>query len=1028
MELELFGGPAVRMEGREVRLWPRGRHLLGLLALCAGTAVPSDVLIFHMWPERLPADPEGSLHELICRLRKSLRDTDRNLVGRSTGGYRLNIGPEFLDIAVFRSLAVAGMALGDAEPQLAKTLLTRALERSRGRLPDIARDDFVAPRLDELEDLRNSADNVLSRLSLPAPAGAAPASQNRRVGLVLLVAELPELVTANLVGTVARNAGSVEQLSDGALSASFAGVAQALRAAREALDLLAPAGWLTGGAVRHLVADRDHDDRGPLLEMAEKAPRGSIITTAAIHRVAGVAGNPLPMSAAAGGVWQLGGARLPVPGAASGVESPFTGRSENLSELAGLLLEAPLVTLRGPGGIGKSRLATVLAANLGDRFDEVKRVDLAEADRFGGPITFIANRLGSITQPDRPIMDTLLDRLSDRKMLLLLDNAEVFIDEVRRFCNAVNAQCPGLRLLATSRCAVAADGELIYDLEGLPREDATTLLLALAVPGSLQEATDIRDSVVRRLCDRLDGIPLAIECTAPLAATMGGLEKLEATLDSLPDGAMLPLLDAAQAGRGRHRSIELALTLSHRTLSPDEARFFERLSCLRSTFTAEDASVAASPDAPVNLTDALSRLGEVSLLRTEGQNRWRMLEPIRQFAATLLLRRGDSEPQAERHGRYFVEFAERSASQLRSPDEGEWFERLTAAYPNLAAALTWAIRTGRAQDALRLSSSLHWYWAALGMNIEGASTLERALNLPGGDFKSRAKALCALAHLSWWAGDPMRCETANWEALALVLDRDGDEADLTVLEAWARSGIAASRLWGGGNRIELEEHLEVAEKLFTQVGDQAGLGIALGTHGALAWHYGDDRAHLEKSRASLDAFENAGHQTMIGHMKRDYGLALAKVGRHDEGRRCIQDGLRMADRLGDTGGLPLGYAFLGLLELCAGRPAEAADAFSKSLVLNRKPAQKWAGLIAVAFAADKAAGTRPAECLSLSAFVDKQTAETGVGLSPTQSSHFRNSRERARALLSTEDRIAAATEGENMTLAQCMPVAIDLLA
>lgn len=1032
MELTLFGGLRVQVDGQELSLWPRGRHLLGLLALSPRVVVPADVLIFHMWPGKLPADPDGSLHELICRLRRSLGDRDRKWICRVEAGYKLDVGDDDVDVTVFPRLAVAGIALADAEPKLAVSLLRSALDRSKGALPDIAHDSFVAPRLHDLENLRGAAEARLHQLvrSRSGSHNEDPtnirSSENRRVGISVIIEELSELALADMVAAVARCSGTVERLSGGSMTASFGGVAQALRAANRVVEILAPSGGLVGGAVVHLSPDTESSGEGSCLELAAKAPAGNIVTTTAIRRVAEMAGNRLSMHPLPEYLWQLGGPPLPTDHH-SVVESPFTGRDENLIELADLLLEAPLVTLRGPGGIGKTRLASVLAASIEDRFDRVSRVDLAEADRFGGPITFIANRLGSITQPDRPILDTLIDRLSTRKMLLLLDNAEVFIDEVRRFCDAATARCSGLRIIATSRSALAAERETVYDLVSLPREDAAKLLLTLAFPGAPANQSDIREPVVVRLCDRLDGIPLAIECAAPLAVTMGGLAVLESTLTSLPDGAMLPLLDAAQGGRGRHRSIEMALVLSHRTLTADEARFFERLSCLRSTFTTRDASVALSADASGDLADSLSRLSEVSLLRSEGPNRWRMLEPIRQFAATLLLRRGEDQDQAERHGHYFVEFAERAASGLRSPDEAKWFERLTSAYPNLVAALTWAIRNGRSEDALRLTSSLHWYWAALGMNIEGASALERALQLRGGDFRIRAKALCALAHLSWWAGDPVRCESANQQALTMVLDRTAADTDLVILEAWARSGLAASRLWGGGQSAELAGHLEIAEALFTQVGDQAGLGIALGTHGAMAWHYGDDRTHLEKSQASLAACRKAGHQTMIGQMKRDCGLALGKLERFDEGRRMIHDGLRMARRLGDTGGLPMGYGFLGLLETYAGQPAEATGAFLNSLRHNREPAQKWAGIIAVAFAAERAVGSRPADCLSLCVYVAKQGEEAGIGLAPKERSKFLATQRSALAALESEEQSLALKRGSAMTLDQAMELAINLL-
>lgn len=1027
MELALFGGLSVRIAGGEVNLSSGGARLLTLLALSAGTAVPYDILVFHLWPAQLPKNPKGSLQELVLRLRRAIGDQNRSYIRNTGKGYRLDVGPAALDVEAFRHLAQGGIVLATAEPELAVAYLTESLEIGDGELPDIAPDTFISQRIDQLELLRARAASVLHRLQ-DGSAGAQPGDRHsRRLGLVLLLLrDLPSLTAAQLAADISRCAGAVEQLSDGVVRATFGGVAQALRAADQAVKLLTGLGALTGGAVSHLVPARDGSEWEPLLKLAASSPAGCVVAPPAIRRVAEMAGNRVPTSPLPDDLWQIG---APAAGRRSETdppESPFTGRDHNVAELAGLVLRAPLVTLTGPGGIGKTRLAAVVSTSLGEQFDETSRVDLAEADPYEDPLVFVANRLGSITQPDRPILDTLLDRLAHRSGLLVLDNCELFVDELKIFCDAAAVRCPLLRVLATSRTPLHSRDETVYELGGLEPEDAARLLIALAFPGPRAGRPALDESVATSLCERLDGIPLAIECAAPLAMTMGGLPELEATLAQLPDGAMVPLLDAAQGGKGRHRSIERALLLSHRLLSPAEAQFFERLSCLRSVFTPEDASVGGENRERTQLGDLLSRLSEVSLLRSEGSDRWRMLEPVRQFAATLLLRRGEQEAQFSRHGRYFVDFAVRAAAGLRSPDEAYWFERVGQAYPNLLAALNWAVRHGRADDALLLTSSLHWYWAALGMNIEGASALDRALALAGGDPTNRAAALCALAHLAWWAGDPARSESANARALALVVDRTKQDEVSTVLEAWARTGLAAARLWGGGDFHKLAGHLEVAETLFDRVHDDAGLAIALGTHGATAWHYGYDEMHLEKSLASLAAADRAGHQAFKGQMQRDAGLAMAKLGRIEDGRRLLLEGLNLAKRLGDSGGLPMGYGFLGLLEVYANRQAEAIEAFLHSLNHNRKPAQIWSGILAVAFAAEKAL-RKPADGVSLCAFVERQMRQTGIGLAPAERRRFADARRALEAELNPGACSAAEQLGRAMTLPEAMEVAIRTL-
>ncbi|MEX0791343.1 MAG: winged helix-turn-helix domain-containing protein [Actinomycetota bacterium] len=1025
MELALFGGLAVRIAGREVELSPRERGLLSMLALASGSIVTSDILIYHLWPHDLPRNPKGSLQELVLRLRRAIGDLERKAVQRTGTGYRLEIEPNSLDTAVFHRLALAGIALVRAEPDLAASFLSDALDLADGDLPDLAPDTFLSPRVDELRELKARAKSTLELLRIP-PAALPPARYSRRLGLGLLITELPALVTAELAAEIASCGGVLEQLSDGVLRSAFSGVSAALRAADKASRLLSPVQGISGGAVAHLADVEGDGEWTPVFKLAAAAPDGTIVAPPAIHRVAGMAGNRIPTHRLSEDLWQIGEAAAVRPDDAIAHESPFTGRGRDVADLAALIPKARLVTLRGPGGIGKTRLATELTRLVETRFDEVHRVNLAEASAFGNPLVFVANRLGSISQPDRPILETLLDRLAQSKGLMLLDNCEMFAEELRPFCEAAAARCPDLRILATSRSSLRAVHEIVYELEGLQPQDAAELLIALAFPGATGARPGAYDPVVTRLCERLDGIPLAIECAAPLAITMGSLAALEATLDQLPDGAMMPLLDAALGGKGRHRSIELALVLSHRALSDEEALFFERLSCLRSVFATEDAAVAAPDTKGRMLSDSLSRLSEGSLLRSEGPDRWRMLEPIRQFAATLLLRRGDQEEQGGRHGRYFVDFAARVAAELRSPSEAHWFERVSEAYPNVLAALNWGVRTRQADHALVLTSSLHWYWAALGMNIEGASSLEQALALAGGHPTNRAKALCALAHLSWWAGDPVRSESANAEALRLVTDRSASDAELTILEAWARTGLAAAKLWGGGNRSLLEHHLQVAETLFSQVNDDAGLGIALGTHGAMAWHYGDDETHLEKSLASLAAAERAGHQAFAGQMLRDAGLAMAKLGRSDEGRELVNKGLDLAKTLGDAGGLPMGYGFLGLLEVYAGRPVEAKEAFLQSLEHNRRPAQIWSGILAVAFAVENAT-VRPADGLALFAFVERCSKETGIGLAPAERRRFHKAALGLRDQLNPGVLSLAEELGGELTLAEAMEIALRLL-
>ncbi|MDQ4142811.1 MAG: winged helix-turn-helix domain-containing protein [Actinomycetota bacterium] len=1027
----------VGADNAEIHLGRKQQQLLALLMLNANGTVPADVLIDYLWGEDLPANPLNSLQDVVKRLRIALGDRRHEIIVTRDKNYGLAVDPDLLDLTLFRRLASAGLALQKSEPAIARLLLSRALEVAVGELPDIAPAGHESEEIDTLYALRRSALDALESISSEPTAPPArsqeefPVSlQDRPVGLALKLAELGELRLADLVGHVTRFQGSIHQLSQGVLVATFPGVGTALRSAAEIAESFGGGREaLLGGAVSHVAAGGWVQGAEPLLRLAGRADHGQILVSPSVHDSATTAGVAELLRKVDEDLWQVGKAAIATP-AVSGAqtEMPLVGREKNVLEIDGLLKQRRLVTLRGPGGIGKTRIAREMAKVVAERFaDGVSIVDLAEADQHADPVSVVVRSLGLIPEPYRRPVDTLVDRLRQSERLIILDNCEEFVEDVRLLAEALMEGCPQLTLLTTSRSALGAVQESVYDIGELDIADAAELLVALAFREEGPGGPDAFDSKVLGLCALLDSVPLAIECAAAMIRAIG-LDEATAALTSLPDGAVLPLLDAAHGGRGRHRSIELALNASYHRLDIEDARFFERLSSLRGDFDTAD-SLAAVPDEGVYSAEAgLARLIEASLLKQLGPDRWRMLEPVRQFAATRLLRRGEQAAQAARHAKHFVRLAKDAEGQLRSPDEAVWFEKLARAYPNLVKALSWAVESGDASTALELTSSLWWYWAARGMFVEGSESVERALALEDEAPRVlRAKALVAASHLAWWAGNPHRTESSLAEAMLLITPRDPGDPELTSLEAWARTGLAGSKMWGGGDYQALEAHLEEGLRLFTSIGDAAGTGLNLSTHSGVAWHHGKDDLHHSKARKALAAFESAGHQTMIAHSKRVLGLATAGLGEIDAGRPLILEGLRQSEELGDVGGLPLGLCFLGLLEVWGGNREAAVDAFRRSIVVNRNFGLVWPSLLAIGFASEEACLTgRPADAIRLTAVVEGLTERTGIRLPPQDRPRVEAAVERAARTVGPHEAAKAHDEGFEMEVAEAILLALEI--
>ncbi|UUY48869.1 winged helix-turn-helix domain-containing protein [Streptomyces yangpuensis] len=711
MRISMLGALDVRGEdGSGVGVGgTRLRALLILLALEPGRVVASELLIDGIWAQDPPACAANALQALVSRLRRAL---PAGAVASHPAGYRLAVEPDAVDVVRFERLASEGRAALARDPGAAARLLREALELWRGpALLDVAGSDFFRPPVARLSELRMAV--LEDRIEADLRGGR---GRELTAELTSLVAEHP--LRERLVGALMR----------------------ALVAAGR------PAEALTAyAAAREALAEELGADPSPELSALHTAVlRGEVPAGAAPAPPAPPPQQPQPQPSAPVTTPVPAPAPTPLTNLRAGLAS-FVGRDDDLAHIAALVSEFRLTTLTGPGGAGKTRLAVQSARPLLDRFpDGVWLVELAPLSTDADLVPAVLNALA--LREHGPAAGDPLDRLTaalrTRTALLVLDNCEHLIEAAAATAGRLLGECPGLRVLATSREPLGLTGEALWPVPPLalpPREadgDADRALSYAAVrllhdravaarPGFA--VTDRTAAAVTRICRALDGMPLAIELAAARLRTMSA-EQLAARLD---DRFRL-LTSGARSAPRQHRTLRAVVDWSWELLSEPERALLRRLAAFPGGATVEAAEgvCAGGPVEEDDVLGLLASLADKSLLVTDGDGRHRMLETIRAYGLDRLAEAGEEERIRRAHAAYFTGLARTADPYLRRAEQLDWLARLTAEHDNLSAALRGAIAAGDARAAVRLVAAAGWYWWLSGRKAEGAQLALQALALP----------------------------------------------------------------------------------------------------------------------------------------------------------------------------------------------------------------------------------------------------------------------------------------------------------
>ena len=856
---------------------PIQRRLLAFLLLSRQSTATIEMLADAAWPEdELPAASTVRYH--LSMLRDALspgRDRgDLGPIASVPGGYRLT-GAR-LDAAEFEDLARQGRDLLVEDPKRAGEILKRGLGLWRGpALADFRYEEFAQVSARRLEELRLGC--LEDRIGADLACGAGPE----------LVAEVKDLVERHPYRERLRGHLMVALYRSGRQ-------VEALRVYREA---------------RRLLGDELGID--PMPELA------AIEERVLLHD-ASLDGTPAEPG---------GRTRLPVP------LTQIVGRSEEIKTLTEAVGTQRLVTVTGPGGVGKSHLSIATAHRIAGDYDGgasiVEFADASPGDDLIGRIGAGTGLTGdSAADPGGPALERLVAHLGGRPHLLLLETCERVVDDLSPVVATLLERCRDLTVLATSRRVLGLAGETVIRLEGLPSgpapdgpSAAVRLFLDRAAAAGASLPGDAATlSAVSDICDRLDGLPLAIELAAGLAGALD-LADLDRHL-----GERLGMLTASGRSRvERMQSLRATVEWSYEALGDEERHLFDRLSVFAGPFDLAAAEAVGGPDA-ARLLPVLVNASMVSTIRLGGRLRYRFLDSLRAFGTERLAKGTDRTDARRAHARYVLEQVQTAYNARFSRERSDHAAGLDGMYGDLEAAVAWAAGEDRRLLA-DLIGRLGWYWEDRRPLAKAIRRIEESLAaLPADAVGDRARLL-----VSRCSADPLSPEAAGWAHQAIELARAGGD---TQLEAEAHVSSHHTEWWGTSPECNAPHPAEAAA-LFAAAGNRWGEALAsISRARELLFIDSSNPAGREAGERALALARDAGDDLLVARIEQT--LLISRLEEADAPLGELAEVLRSAGtvyaRHGDEHGRAWAESMLADVRERQGR-------FPESLELRREAAR-----------------------------------------------------------------------------------------
>ena len=633
--------------------------------------------------------------------------------------------------------------------------------------------------------------------------------------------------------------------------------------------------------------------------------------------------------------------------------SSFVGRERELAEVGDLLGKTRLLTLTGSGGCGKTRLALAAVGRASGLFgDDVGWVWLGPVSEEDLAYEAVASAVGVQEAPGLTPVEAVVEHLGDRPFLLVLDNCEHLVEACADLADVLLRTCPGLKILATSRELLNVAGETAWRVPSLslpdPRDahepgalsryEAVNLFVeraAATAPGFA--LTEENAAAVARVCERLDGIPLAIELAAARVKVLS-VGQISGRLDD----ALKLLTDGRRASISRHRTLKAAMDWSHDLLPEDERVLFRRLAVFVGGFELGMAEAVCAGDglAGEDVLLLLSRLVDKSLVVVSGREggaRYRLLTMVRQYAAEKLASSGEENSIRRRHAEHLAGLAAHAEPELTGAGQEAWLDRLEAELGNLRAALRWALgpESGDAEVGLGLAGSLWRFCYLRGHYREGRAWLEEALASGGSSRSGQAKALAGAGVLALLRCDYEGAGRRLEEGLALYRelgDSPGEALALQVLGSVGRERGLYERA-----RAYHEESLA----LWRRLGDEAGVARSLNYLGFLAWLQEDHGRAADLCSGTLGTFRRLGDAEGVAWALISLGSAALYGGNPADARSSLEESLATSRRVGYREGVAWSLNQLGVAARRAGDLDGAEKLLRESLKVHRDLGDRW---------------------------------------------------------------------------------------